>query len=87
MFTNLKISCLVLLLLVFLVLPTAYSQNLYQTIEDLKVKTQKELDKGVNMLDHQSALYVGMDSILNVAYNNLRSQLPANRRNELKPNN
>ena len=60
------------------------AQNFDKDLELLKVKNQKCLDKGQNMLGCSQKYYTQMDSLLNVVYKNRRSKLSPTEQLDLK---
>jgi uncharacterized protein YecT (DUF1311 family) len=65
------------------ILPHLHAQNA-KTIDEMSDKHQACLDSGINMLGCSSKFYIQMDSMLNVAYNNLKLKLIPPGRTNLK---
>jgi uncharacterized protein YecT (DUF1311 family) len=78
-----KIASLAAVLLLSGFCFNGYAQSL-KTIEELERKHQACLDSGINMFGCSKRFYFQMDSMLNIAYNALRSALPPEGKAALK---
>ena len=70
--------------IVILLLTGTINAQTLDEVSSLKREHQTCLDSGVNMLGCSTLFYEQMDSLLNLAYNNLRKKIMAGERDTLK---
>ena|ERR1043165_9213590 len=67
----------------FLFSNMAFSQTLKQ-VEEIESQYQNRLDTGIGMLGTSKDYFYAVDSLLNVAYKNLRNGMTSSQKEELK---